>query len=291
MARLIGAAGRLFRHRRPDLGRLIHSAVLLAQDSAAAAWIDGQFGLIEGAADWLECLGGEMCDACRVTARQPGYSRAVLGVQCIRAVSRVYGFGGPLPGRLSELSAVLSGAGWASAAPESAVAPPRLRGLALAGLDPPARLLWGPPGALAGDPGPLPAWLRPGGSSVPIADRSQLVLEAAWERPDRPLQGVLRLQTVGPASGTDTPVYRVIDCSPATVADLAGRALARHSHVLGIRISADYYRNPDVSRSACHEAAQPRRRRHPGPGRAAVSRRRAPWSARRWPGRGRARPG
>jgi hypothetical protein len=101
--------------RRPHLARVPRTAAFRTDRAAAAAWVEGQFRLIEAAVPWLERAGLTVEDGC-------GLSRDVHGwvvshgdrwhISCTRTVTAVYGASGTAVTQIRELAAA-AGPSWA----------------------------------------------------------------------------------------------------------------------------------------------------------------------------------
>lgn len=102
--------------RRPRLGRVPRTAAFRTHHSAAAAWVDRQFRLIESAAPWLECAGVAVEDGCWLSRDVHGWvvpHGDRWHISCTRAVTAAYGASGDAASQVRELSAAAGAAGWA----------------------------------------------------------------------------------------------------------------------------------------------------------------------------------
>jgi hypothetical protein len=225
--------------RVPNLARLTRSAGFAQLQSAAAAWTDQSFELIEDGAPWLDRAGRRVLDRCDtgLNSRAFSFPRDPPYVTCCREVTVVYGFDGSLPGRLAGLAAALGAAGWGASADT----------IPLRDLDqrkrPVEQVTWSPtegfglPAGLATMPPdrrfPLTGWLY---MTIDWASRGQspeLVTTRERHWPDDPRAG--------------TATYQPVQVADADVGRLAGQALEQHEHAVAIRIEVTYYLNSNVN--------------------------------------------
>jgi hypothetical protein len=235
------AAAMLWPRRLPDLARFVRGAEFGRLQFAAAAWVDQSFALIERGAPGLDRAGRQVVDRCETgtgsrTLRIPGDPPSVT---CSREVTVVYGVDGRLRDRLAGLAAAIGAAGWGDRHGDTTVP---LRDLGR-GKPPEWSIDWSPvtgfalPAVLETMPPdrrfPLKRWLDMGIGWVSRGEQADLVTTTAAVRP------------VDVSAATAT--YQPVEVSGADVADLAGRALARHEHAIAIRIRIDYYLNTNIN--------------------------------------------
>jgi hypothetical protein len=227
--------------RVPDLARFTRGAEFGQLQSAAAAWADQNFALIERGAPGLDRVGRQVLDRCEtgLGSRPLSVPRDPPSVTCTREITVVYGADGRLDDRLAELAAALGAAGWGDRHGDTTVA---LRDLGRR--QPPEWPVdWSPvagfglPGALETMPPdrrfPLKRWLDMGIGWTSRGKRAGLVTTTALSGPDDPRAA--------------TATYRPVEAGGTDVTDLVGQALARHEHAIGIRIGICYYLNANAS--------------------------------------------
>ncbi len=216
----------------------------------SVTWLDSHFGMIEQGAPWLHRVGSDAWDFCK-----GGVSNRFLnlaggsggGVSCIREVTVVYGFDGPLTERLRSLDQAIPAAGWelgTRALPQSWADLNPGRAAAATGLarhrtrwmtDRWVRLTWYPAAALSYPPGGegTPPWGRP-----PLTPRMRVTWhsrgqETRWQRDPNTSRGATRN-------------YLLLEVSEPGVPDLLQQALARHEHALTMTVHLAYYSNPNA---------------------------------------------
>jgi hypothetical protein len=227
--------------RVPGLAAFTRSAGFARLQSAAAAWADRNFALIEEGAPWLDRAGRCVLDHCDtgLESRPFSFPRDPPSVTCRREVTVVYGFDGGLPGRLAELATVLAAIGWGDSHDGSTVV---LRDLNRR--EPPVwPLTWspaaafGPPAGLETMPPdrrfPLNRWLRMGIGWASRGEPPLLTTTREGARPGDPR--------------TATVTYQPVEVAGNGVDRLAGQALDRHEHAVAIRIEVTYYLNANVN--------------------------------------------
>ncbi len=233
--------------RRPRLGRVPRTAAFRTHRAAAAAWVDGQFRLMESAVPWLERAGVAVEDVCRLSRDAHGWVVSHgdrWHISCTRAVTAAYGASGDAATQIRELARAAGAAGWACYGDRVPDPVARLTELLL---DPfrqhgtgDATAGWRP----AGDAEPPPGWRLP---APPLAARPPLSLIIHAERtppawpglaPDLPplLRG---LQRCGPPAAT--PLYQPVELSDEDTATLVKRASATADHVFTITIRITYH--------------------------------------------------
>ena len=100
--------------RQLNLARWTRSREFRHLHGVSVAWLDSHFESIERGAPWLHRVGSDVWDFCKGGV-QPffrlsgGFS---AGASCIREVTAVYGFDGPLTPRLRSLDQAMPPAGW-----------------------------------------------------------------------------------------------------------------------------------------------------------------------------------
>jgi hypothetical protein len=235
-------AGILFSPRRaPDLARLTRSACFGDTHSAATTWTDRSFELIEAGAPWLDRIGRRVSDYCAtdLSSRPLSIPRDPPSVTCRRNVTVVYGFDGPLPGQLSELTAVLSAAGWGDRhegttavlqdlnrreRPVQGVAWSPAQGHRL-----PAGLETMPPGRTL----PLTRWLSLG---IDWVSRGAPALQEPSLYGGRPVDPLAATATCQP-----------VQVDGADAGRLTSQALERHEHAVAVCIEMTYYLNANAN--------------------------------------------
>jgi hypothetical protein len=227
--------------RVPDLGRFTRGAEFGQLQSAAAAWADRNFELIEAGAPWLDRVGCRVLDRCEtgLVTHPLSIPRDPPSVTCSREITVVYGVDGSLGRRLAELAAVLGAAGWGERQADTTVPlrdldrrePPEwsVDWSAVAGFRLPALLETMPPVRRF----PLKRWLDMGIGWVSRGQPADLVTTTAGGRPGDPRAA--------------TATYQPVEIGGAEVTGLASQALARHQHAIGIRIQICYYLNANVN--------------------------------------------
>jgi hypothetical protein len=231
--------------RRPRLDRVPRTAAFRTHHSAAAAWVDRQFRLIESAAPWLERAGMAVEDGCRLSRDSHGWVVSHgdrWHISCTRAVTAAYGASGDAARQVRELACAVGTAGWACYGDRIPDPVARLADLVL---DPfqqhgsgHATAGWRP----AGNAEPPPGWRPP---VPPLAAKPplSLIIHAEPTSPASPgltpsLPPPLRgRQRLGPPAAT--PFYQPVELSEEDTATLVKRAsaTARHVFVVSIRIT------------------------------------------------------
>jgi hypothetical protein len=240
---VLGAAVLFSPRRVPDLARLAGSPGLGRLQSAAAAWADRNFELIESGAPWLDRAGRWVSDYCETGLNSRPFSipRDPASVTCSREVTVVYGSDGGLDGRLAALAAALGTAGWGDRDGDTTAPIPDLdrREPPEWGID------WSPVEGFA-LPGlletmsphhkfPLKRWLDMGIGWTSRSQPAELVTTTAAGRRGDPRNA--------------TATYQPVQISGTAVGRLAEQALARHKHAIAIRITITYYLNTNVNAS------------------------------------------
>jgi hypothetical protein len=227
--------------RVPNLPRFTRSAEFARLQSAAAAWADRSFELVEQGAPWLDRAGRRVLDRCDTGLDSHAFSFLPdpPSVTCCREVTVVYGCDGSLSARLAELASVLGSAGWGDSS-DDGTAPIR-------DLDrrkrPVRQVNWAPvqdfglPAGLEAMPPerrfPLNRWLYMTISWVSRGKSLVLVWAGERSRPGDPRTG--------------TPTHQPVEVADTGVDQMAGRALERHEHAIAIRIELTYYLNANVN--------------------------------------------
>jgi hypothetical protein len=227
--------------RVPDLARFTRRAYFRRLQPSAAAWADASFERIEQHLPWLDRAGRCVYDRCEtnMTSNPFSFPRDPPRVTCRREITVVYGFDGDLRGRLTEVADCVSTAGWGDlrGGPEAAVPD-------MAERAPPVwPLAWAPvpdfalPGGLETMPPerrfPLESWLRMGIGWASRSEPAELVTTRETSRSGDPR--------------TATATYRPVEIAGDDSWHLAAQALARHEHVLAIRVDITYYKNANVN--------------------------------------------
>lgn len=242
MAAAAGLAAVMFWPRRlPDLARFVRGTEFVRLQSAASAWVDENFALIERGAPWLDRAGRQVTDVCETgtASRTLRIPRDPLSVTCSREVTVVYGLDGRLQDRLGGLAVALGAAGWGSRDGDTTVP---LRAL---GRDRPPEwpVNWSPVPGFA-----LPAMLE----TMPPARRFPLKrwlgMGIGWISRGEPADLVTTTATSGQAGlRAATATAQPVEISGSDVTGLAGQALARHEHAIAIRITIGYYLNANIN--------------------------------------------
>jgi len=232
--------------RRPRLDRVPRTAAFRTHRSAAAAWVDQQFRLIESAAPWLERAGVAVEDGCWLSRDIHGWVVSHSDrwhISCTRTVTAAYGARGDPASQIQGLAAAVGTAGWARY--EDRIPDPVAR-LAELVLDPfqkhgtgHATADWRP----AGSAEPPPGWRPP---APPLAAKPPLSLIIHVERTRPALPGLapdlpplLRgLQHLGPPAVT--PFYQPVELSEEDTTTLVKRASATAHHVFVMSIRLTY---------------------------------------------------
>ena len=232
--------------RRPHLERVPRTAAFRTDRAAAAAWVEGQFRLIEAAAPGLERAGMTVEDGCGLRLDSHGWvvSRSDRWhISCTRTVTAVYRASGTAATQIRELAAAAAAAGWACYGDRGTDPAARL---ADSVLDPFQR--HGAGHATAGwrparGAEPPPGWRPP---APPLAARPPLSLTIHAERtpagpglaPDLPprLRGIQRFGR--PAA---TPSYQPVELSEEDTTTLVQRAFATASHVFAVSLRITYH--------------------------------------------------
>jgi hypothetical protein len=233
--------------RRPRLDRVPRTTAFRKHRTAAAAWVDGQFRLIESAVPQLERAGVTVEDECWLSLDSHGWviSRSDRWhISCTRVVTAAYGANGDAATQIRELAVAAAAAGWACHGDR--VPDPAAR-LAELVLDPfrqrgtgTATAGWQP----ARGAEPPPGWRPP---APPLAAKPPLSLTIHAERtwpavpglgPDLPplLRGGQRL---GPPAAT--PFYQPVELSEENTTTLVKRASAAADHVFAMSIRITYH--------------------------------------------------
>ena len=226
--------------RVPDLARFSRGAEFGRLQSAAAAWADRNFALIEHSAPGLDRVGRQVLDRCEtgLGSRPLSIPADPPSVTCTREITAVYGADGRLDAALAELAAALGAAGWGARGGET-TAP-----LDLGRREPPEWPVRWSPGPGLGLPAgletmppdrrfPLSRWLDMGIGWISRGQHAELVTTTAGGRSG--------------AARTATATYHPVEAGGPEVRDLAGRALARHEHAVAVRIGIVYYLNSNVN--------------------------------------------
>ena len=235
--------------RQLNLARWIRGREFRHLHGVSVAWLDSHFELIERGAPWLHRAGSDVWDFCKGGVRpffrlEGGFS-AVAG--CIRKVTAVYGFDGPLLPLLRSLDQALPPAGWklgTPALPQSwadldpgyaatteKLARHRTRWM----IDRQVNLTWGPTETLGYPPDGegTPPWGRP-----PLTPRMRVTWssrgqETGWRLDPNKTRGATR-------------GYLPLEVSESHVPELLEQALARYEHALTVTINLAYYSNPNA---------------------------------------------
>lgn len=245
----LGSIGGLFtrlRQRRPDLETLARSAGISGLDSAAEAWCSDRYTRLRQGASWLSWYGSEVVDVCHLSYSWQGFGRrGIPKVSCTRMQGVICGFDGDLAQGLGAIAEVLGRDGWANGPwPRSGMEPRRPAAVVFAA--PPARLTWEPTWAIPPYPPGMPPGLQ-GSSPVPVSAGSSFRMELAWGSDHAGIGPVERLTAAGKWPRGDSDFYRLIDVS-GDMSRCFDQVLANQEHVLAVRISVGYYRNPDARR-------------------------------------------
>jgi hypothetical protein len=240
---LIGAP-----RRQLNLRRWVDSREFTDLHDASVAWLEQHFQVIERGAPWLHRIGSDSWDVCQggvsnpILRLAPGHSASAV---CVRQVTAVYGFDGPLTARLISVGEALLAAGWELTRTAAGQAWTDLDGTAnVAGAgshrnrwiaNGRALLRWRPTAALtypAGGEG-TPPWGRP-----PLSPS----MRVSWSS---------RGQETGVRPNPDktrgaTRNFLPLEASDAGLPDLLREALDHHEHALRMAINLCYYSNPNA---------------------------------------------
>jgi hypothetical protein len=238
--------------RQFDLPRWTRGSEFGGLHAAAVAWLDGHFEAIELRAPWLQRVGSDVWDFCKGGVSNP-FLRIQPGstatARCVREVSVVYGFDGPLIARLRSLDEAIPAAGWEM---RGAVRPSwadldgaHMDGTGIAAgrvsrqtrwmADRHVSLRWHPTGAVG---------YPPGGEGMPPWGESRLTpsMRVSWHS-----RGQERRDRRDPNRDREpTRNYLPLEVSQAEVPGLLADALARHEHALRVTIHLAYYSNPNA---------------------------------------------
>jgi hypothetical protein len=224
--------------RQLDLQRWVGGREFGELHEAAATWLARHFQVIEEGVPWLERVGSDTLDFCNGKVSNaflrfaPGHGATAA---CVREVTAVYGFGGPLSSRLVSLGEALSAVGWNSAGPNARRRECGAQDRWMA--DGMAILRWQPVAALsypAGGDG-TPPWGRPPlspGMRMSWSSRGQEI--AVRANPGKIRQA--------------TRNYLPLEASKTDVPELLRRALDHHENALTVTIHLLYYSNPNARR-------------------------------------------
>lgn len=234
--------------RQINLRRWAGSREFTDLHGGCVAWLDQHFQVIERAAPWLYRVGSDTWDFCKggvtnpVLRLAPGHSATAA---CVREVTAVYGFAGPLAARLVTLGEALSAAGWELNAAAAGQAWTDLDGAAIpAGqishrnrwiADRRALLRWRPAAALNYPAGgeATPPWGRP-----PLAPSMRVSWSSrGQETAERPNPDKTRAATRN---------FLPLEASAGSLPELLREALGREEHTLSVSIHLTYYSNPDA---------------------------------------------
>ena len=231
--------------RQPRLDRVPRTAAFRKHHAAAAAWVDGQFRLIESALPWLKRAGMAVEDGCWLSRDVHGWLVSHSDrwhISCTRVVTAAYGASGDAATQIRELAVAAGAAGWADYGDQDPVA--RLAELVL---DPfqqhgtgDATAGWRPTGGAE----PPPGWRPP---APPLAARPplSLTIHALRTRPALPglaldfsplLYGLQR--HVPPAA---TPSCQPVELSDEDTMTLVKRASTTAGHVFAMSIRITYH--------------------------------------------------
>jgi hypothetical protein len=240
---LIGAPRRQF-----DLPRWTRGRQFSGLHAASVAWLDGHFEVIERGAPWLHRVGSDVWDFCQGGVSNPFLrftSDFSATAGCVREVTAVYGFDGPLTARLHSLDQAMPAAGWemsdlalrqtwqnldpGRAADAQGMARARTRWMT----DRRVNLGWRPTAALGYPPGGegTPPWGQPPLTPHMRATWSSRGQETGWQRDPNKTRDATRN-------------YLALEVSEAGVPELLEEALAGHEHALTVTIHLAYYSNP-----------------------------------------------
>jgi|HubBroStandDraft_6_1064221.scaffolds.fasta_scaffold410997_2 hypothetical protein len=239
--------------RQPNLRRLARRRSLQQLRTVSARWLERHFELIEASAPGLQRVGTEQWDWCGGSARWRGFAPGFpASAGCGRSMTVVYGFDGPPMERLDELGEALLTAGWGRLKNERADGGPiRQFWVALTGQelvervasDSSARLRrvvypeWRPNSALSrpADMESTPPWGR-----SPLSPRMSVsCVSRGQERRVEPADHLERARRA-PRN------YLLLETSEVQQWALEDRALAARDHAVTVRISLNYYSNPNA---------------------------------------------
>jgi hypothetical protein len=222
------------------------TAAFRTHRTAAAAWVDQQFRLIESAAPWLERAGVTVDDRCWLRRDHHGWVVSHgdrWHISCTRTVTAVYGASGDAASQIRKLSVAVGAAGWAC--PGDWVPDPegRLTELVLVPFQRrgtgQATAGWRPTGSAEPPPGwrppapPLAA--KPPLSLIIHAERASPALPGLASDLPPPLRGGQRLEPSAP-----TPFYQPVELSEEDTATLLKRASTTADHVFAVSIRITY---------------------------------------------------
>lgn len=229
--------------RQLNLQRWVGSREFRDLHDASVAWLEEHFQMIERGAPWLHRVGSDSWDFCKGGVRNPFLQLAPgrnASAGCVREVTAVYGFDGPLTVCLKSVGEALSAAGWElsdgrawtdldGTATVAGAGGHRNRWMA----DRRALLGWRPVAALAYPAGGkgTPPWgrqLLAPHMRVTWSSRGQ---ETGWRRDPNKARGMTRN-------------YLALEVSEAEVPELLEQAIAGHEHALTVTIGLAYYSNP-----------------------------------------------
>lgn len=233
--------------RRPHLERVPRTAAFRTGRAAAAAWVEGQFRLIEAAVPWLERAGMTVEDGCELSRDAHGWVVSHgdrWHISCTRTATASYGASGPAVPQIRELAAAAGAAGWACHGDRIPDPVGRLAELLLdqfqrhgaghatagwrsaKGAEPPPG--WRPPAP------PLAA--KPPLSLTIHAERTQPALPGLAPSLPPPLRGIQRL-----GSPAATPFYQPVELSEEDTTTLVKRTSATAGHVFAVSIRITYH--------------------------------------------------
>ena len=229
---LLYAAMLISPRRVPALARFIRTAEFRELQSAAAAWADQNFELIEARAPWLDRVGCWVFDRCDTRLEVVNFSVRPPSLGCIREVCVVYGVDGGLQTRRTELANVLIPAGWGDDrfySQDFPVSIPEFWGIS-----------WS-----AGHRSQLPAILQttPPHHTHPMS----LHMRIAWVSRGQPAEDLSASLGSGNRPPTATAIYRPVDISGTDFMLTARQALTRHEHAIALKMVLYYYGNSNVN--------------------------------------------
>lgn len=234
--------------RQVNLQRWTRSREFRNMHDIGVAWLDSHFELIEHNAPWLHEVGRDVEDFCEGIVKPfltfaPG-PRANAG--CVRHVTAVYGFDGPLVPRLRTLGLAMPVVGWEMSdlavrqswmdldpgGAANAIGPIQARTRWM--IDRQVNLDWRPSPAL--DYPPRVEGMRPWGQP-PLEPRMRVTWssrrqEPVWLRNPHERRGATRN-------------YLPLEVSERGVLELLDEALTRYEHALTVTIEFSYYSNPN----------------------------------------------
>ena len=222
--------------RVPDLSALTESSQVKSLDAATRTGLALQFSQISRDAPWLTGRTSGVLDSCQLYSQesQVVLSQASWSAQCQREETFFYVFDGNLASRLREFQHVLISQGWTDFSPVPQVASsPTETHTADASMTPngpPMTAIPGTEGALTAVPG-------------------KVGIEVGWCTRARPLAPVATLGITGPGAKADSKLYRATQFQSADLYSVARQNFPQHEYVLAVRITVQYYEDPDLSSS------------------------------------------